>query len=354
MDQRNPSTATLRIIDANTNRACEGLRVVEDYLRFALDDGHLAGHCKRLRHELGSHVQKHLFSDARLSTRDTQQDVGTQIRTEDEYQRSTEFDVVAASIKRVQQSLRCLEEYGKAISVDLSTKFESLRYESYTLEKAIVVTKCSINQFQGQSLYVLMPGCGTESDFVKIVDAVIHGGAHIVQLRDKSLEDRVLLQRARLLRERTRNTNTLFIMNDRPDLAHLSDADGVHVGQEELTVKDARQIIGPSRLIGVSTHSIEQARCAVLDGANYIGVGPTFPSNTKQFNSFTGLELLRAVSAEIKLPAFAIGGINQTNLPQVLATGIQRFAVSSAVVDDADPEKAAQNLLLGVATVSTD
>ena len=108
-------------------------------------------------------------------------------------------------------------------------------------------------------------------------------------------------------------------MNDRPDLAVLAGADGVHVGQEELSVKDARRIVGPSALVGVSTHSIQQARAAVLDGANYIGVGPTFPSGTKTFAAFTGVELLQAVQAEIRLPAFAIGGVTAANLPQVLA-----------------------------------
>ena len=130
-------------------------------------------------------------------------------------------------------------------------------------------------------------------------------------------------------------------MNDRPDLAVLSGADGVHVGQDELTVKDARRILGPSGLIGVSTHSLEQARAAVLDGANYIGVGPTFPSGTKQFAEFTGIELLRAVQAEIRLPAFAIGGITEENLPQVLATGFRRVAVSGAIADADDPAAAA-------------
>ena len=104
-----------------------------------------------------------------------------------------------------------------------------------------------------------------------------------------------MLDRARLLaRTDGRNRETLFIVNDRPDLAALARADGVHVGQEELSVKDARSIVGPEMLVGVSTHSIEQARQAVLDGANYIGVGPTFPSGTKQFEQFPGVELLRA------------------------------------------------------------
>jgi thiamine-phosphate pyrophosphorylase len=167
----------------------------------------------------------------------------------------------------------------------------------------------------------------------------------VLQLRDKNLPDRQLLDRARTLRAITRGTSTLFIMNDRPDLAALSGADGVHVGQDELTVKDARRILGPDGLVGVSTHSVEQARSAVLDGADYIGVGPTFPSGTKKFAEFTGTALLRAVAPEIRLPAFAIGGIDAKNLSEVLATGFTRVAVSGAVTTANDPATAASELL---------
>ena len=96
-------------------------------------------------------------------------------------------------------------------------------------------------------------------------------------------------------------------------------------------------MVGPRALVGVSTHTIEQARQAVLDGADYIGVGPTFPSGTKSFDHFPGVELLRAVAAEIRLPAFAIGGINKLNISQVLAAGIARAAVSGAIIDAPDP-----------------
>jgi thiamine-phosphate pyrophosphorylase len=138
-------------------------------------------------------------------------------------------------------------------------------------------------------------------------------------------------------------------MNDRPDLAVLARADGVHVGQTELSVKDARSIVGPDMLVGVSTRSIEQARQAVLDGANYIGVGPTFPSNTKRFEQFPGVKLLSAVAAEIRLPAFAIGGIDRENVGEVLAAGFTRIAVSGAITAAADPVQAAKALLERVA-----
>jgi thiamine-phosphate pyrophosphorylase len=136
-----------------------------------------------------------------------------------------------------------------------------------------------------------------------------------------------------------------MIINDRPDIAVLSSADGVHVGQEELSVADVRAIVGPKRLIGVSTHSIEQARQAVLDGADYIGCGPTFPTSTKEFSRYPGLEFLVEVSAEISLPGFAIGGINRQRLSEVLETGVGRIAVSSALDQAEDPFDEAEQLL---------
>ncbi|HEX5443930.1 MAG TPA: thiamine phosphate synthase, partial [Pirellulales bacterium] len=192
----------------------------------------------------------------------------------------------------------------------------------------------------------IVDGQANLEDFEHLVQLLVQGGVDVIQLRDKRLLDAELLERARRLRELTRGSSTLFIMNDRADLARLAQADGVHIGQDELTVGEARSIVGAGALVGVSTHTIEQARQAVLDGANYLGVGPVFASRTKAFGNeaLVGVELLRAVHAEITLPAFAIGGIHRENLPQVLAAGFDRIAVSAAVTDAADPHQAAREL----------
>ena len=130
----------------------------------------------------------------------------------------------------------------------------------------------------------------------------------------------------------------------------LAEADGVHVGQDELPVRDARRIVGPDRLVGVSTHTIEQARQAVLEGADYLGVGPTFPSGTKSFESFAGLEFVRQVASEITLPWFAIGGIDANNLIEVQSAGASRIAVSGAILNATDPHRAASELLSALAS----
>jgi thiamine-phosphate pyrophosphorylase len=253
--------------------------------------------------------------------------------------------VLAANFARLQESLRSLEEYGKLIDPALAAEMKQLRYRTYTLQRAVENTRSSLERLAAARLYVLIDGRASLDKFRRLAESLIAAGVGVLQLRDKQLDDRRLVERARLLCELTRGTDTFFIVNDRPDLAALSGADGVHVGQEELSVKDARTIVGPEALIGVSTHSIEQARRAVLDGANYIGVGPTFPSDTKSFVQFPGLDLLRAVAAEIRLPAFAIGGITLENLPQVLDTGIDRVAVSGAIVNDANPAEKVKQFL---------
>lgn len=336
--------AALRIIDAAANRAGEGLRVIEDYLRFTLDDGHLTKVCKSIRHDLTAALD--VFSSIeRHAARETQADVGTTVSLPAETVRGDATAVVMANFKRAQQSLRSLEEFTKTLVPERAAALEQLRYRLYTLERAVDLTRSSLERLGEARLYVLVNGCASGSDLRHLVDSLVTAGVAIVQLRDNRLGDRELLARARLVAGATRGSRTLFIMNDRPDLALLSGADGVHVGQEELTVKDARRILGTSGLVGVSTHSIEQARAAVLDGASYIGVGPTFPSGTKDFAKFTGTELLQAVSGEIQLPAFAIGGITEENLPQVLAAGFSRVAVQQAIANADDPGAAARRFL---------
>jgi thiamine-phosphate pyrophosphorylase len=334
---------SLRVLDAAANRAREGLRVAEDFVRFVLDDRHLTEQCKQLRHDLTALLGQ-MPGEKFLAARETRSDVGTTLATPSEEHRSDAAEVLSANFARLQESLRSLEEFGKLIDPLWAAEIKQLRYRSYTLHRAVEITRNSIKRLANSRLYVLIDGRSSLDEFRQLAQALIAAGVHVIQLRDKKLDDRQLFQRARVLRELTRGTETLFIMNDRPDLAALCRAYGVHLGQEDLSIKDARAIVGVDAIIGVSTHTIHQARQAVLDGANYIGVGPTFTSGTKQFEKFPGLEFLRSVAAEIRLPAFAIGGITSDNVSQVLATGFTRVAVSGAIVSAADPAAVVRQL----------
>lgn len=338
-----------RALDAAGNRAREGLRVVEDYVRFVLDDRHLTERVKALRHDLSAALET-LSTRERFAARDTTGDVGTSVTVPSEGARANAASVAIASLKRTGEALRSLEEYGKVIDAAFAARVESLRYRLYTLEKAVSVTVGSLEKLASTRLYVLLDGRESLAAFQAAARQLVEAGVDIIQLRDKHLADRELLDRARALRMLTRDTKTLFIMNDRPDLATLAEADGVHVGQDELSVLDVRRIIGAKLLVGVSTHSLAQAEQAVLDGADYIGCGPTFPSTTKSFAEFPGLEFLRQVASTIRLPAFAIGGITLENLTAVRATGIERVAVSSAIANADDRSAAAASFKKRLAT----
>jgi thiamine-phosphate pyrophosphorylase len=340
-----PPLEVWRILDAAANRAGEGLRVIEEFVRFGLNDAHLSRLLKEFRHELTAALTA-VPEANRLAARDTPGDVGTVIGTPSEYERSSLLAVVKASFKRVQEALRTLEEYGKLIESNgvapaFAQRVEQLRYRLYTAEKAVLRTESAAGRLHGQHLYLLVTTKSCASGLEATVRGGLAAGVRIVQVREKQLPDRQLVELARRIRGWTSESGALLIVNDRPDIAVLVEADGVHVGQDELTVRDARQIVGPDRLVGVSTHTIEQARQAVLDGADYLGVGPTFPSGTKQFDQFAGLEFVRQVAAEIALPWFAIGGINAENLKSVLEAGASRVAVSGAICGAAEPEQAA-------------
>jgi len=327
---------TYRILDAAANRAREGLRVVEDYVRFTLDDRHLTSLLKNWRHRLAEVLSK-IDSHGLVSSRDTSRDVGTTVTTRREGLRASLVDVVTANFKRVEEASRTLEEYGKVLSSELARHLEALRYELYTIEKAVFLTQAARERLAGRHLYVLVSSELCPHGSGPVIAAALAGGAGLIQVREKKMSDRELVTYGRLVREWTARAGALFIMNDRPDLAVLTNADGVHVGQDELSVREARRIVGPSRLVGVSTHTIEQARQAVLDGADYFGVGPIFPSATKPFPQLAGLDFVRQVAAEITLPAYAIGGITLETVDQVLAAGARRVAVSGAICGAEDP-----------------
>ncbi len=337
----------LRILDACANRAREGLRVVEDYCRFVLDDAFLSGELKRLRHDLTTALAG-LPAAHLLEARETQRDVGAGISTEAEGKRDSLAAVALANWKRLQEALRSLEEYGKTHTAELGRAMEQLRYRSYTLERAAGLGAAARERLADVRLCVLLTAAHCANSPEWTVREAAAGGAAMIQLREKDSSDRELLERAREVRRWTREAGVLFIVNDRADVARAAEADGVHLGQDDLPVKEARRVMGPDAVIGVSTHSVEQLRRTVLDGASYVGVGPTFPSRTKQFRELAGLDFVRAASAETMLPAFVIGGVNLDTVAAAAAAGARRAAVSEAVCRAADPRAAAAELVRGL------
>jgi thiamine-phosphate pyrophosphorylase len=329
-----------RILDAGANRAREALRVIEDYCRFCLDDRLLSEQLKDLRHQLAEQFAS-LPGRTFLEARETLRDVGTEITATGERERPTLLAAVHANLKRLQEALRSLEEYAKIRNPGVGQVMEQLRYRSYTLERAILLGTSARARLADARLYVLLTGAQCAASLEWTIAEAAAGGATIFQLREKQLGDRELLERARKVRAWTQKAGALLIMNDRPDIARLVEADGVHVGQDDLPIKEVRRIVGPGALLGVSTHDVAQVRQAVLDGASYIGIGPTFTSGTKDFAEYPGLEFVHQATAVTSLPAFVIGGITLQNLDKVLAAGGCRVTVSQAIAQADEPQAVA-------------
>jgi len=345
---------TGRILDANANRAREGLRVMEDHCRFALDDAPTAERIKHLRHELSSLLRQAWPPGVLLAARNTQGDVGRDISTPQEEARTGTEAVVVAAARRVTEALRCLEEYAKCEHPNVARSFETMRYCAYEIEQALVVGGPRRRRLRTARLHVLITEALCRHDWLETANAVLAGGADVIQLREKALCDRVLLERARRLRELTASAGALLIVNDRPDIAALADADGVHVGQDDLPASAARRIVGPNRLVGLSTHSIEQFRAAIREDRDYVAVGPMFASSTKPQDFTPGPPLLAAALREMKneqagsdtqaaaraLAIVAIGGITPERLAAFESVGEFGIAVCGAIIGAADPRAA--------------
>jgi thiamine-phosphate pyrophosphorylase len=342
----------LRILDANANRAREGLRVIEDYARFVLDDAGLCGELKAIRHEFGDALTP-LLADAIL-WRDTPGDVGTSTKTQAELARDDASHVVTAAGKRLGEALRTIEEYLKTADPSAAGKIERIRYRFYDIEQRISRTLRPTQRFANVRLYVLITETACRIPWEQAAKQAIEGGADCLQLREKGLDGKELLARAKQFVSICRAAGVISIINDRPDIAILSGADGVHVGQEDLPAIEARRLLGAGKIVGVSTHNLSQAKQAVLDGADYIGVGPFFKSETKPRNFIAGPAFARDAAAQIHIPSVAIAGITEDNLDEVLTTGIQAVAVTAAVVGCTDVRAAAQRMKQKLLSSSRD
>ncbi len=333
----------LRLLDANLNRAREGLRVLEDISRFVLNDRPLTRELRQLRLQLvvGTPGEVGL-----LSARDVEGDVGA---GRPGGEREGLSSLVLANAKRAQEALRVLEEGAPLEGWDPSP-FQKARLALYDLEKrllGLLLRKDKTEKVSG--LYVVLDrGFLKErkgGDEVEAAQAAIKGGARVLQLRDRVGEKGDMLAVATKLRELCAREGVLFIINDHLDLALATGADGLHLGQRDLPLKEARRLLPIDSLLGLSCHSLEEAKGAEEAGADYMALGSIFPTTSKEKAVVIGVETLARVRKAVSLPIVAIGGINQENVAQVLQAGAQAVAVISAVLGPPDIEAAARGLV---------
>lgn len=345
-----------RLLDANLDRSREGLRVLEDWVRFGLDRPDLVARIKDLRQRLGR-LHKEIYKRARH----TASDPGAGLTHSAQVERQSVNQVVAANAGRVQEALRVLEEFGRLVDPCLAVEAATIRYLLYDLEVEILYACRSGDDrrrlLQNCLLYLIT---SPQPDLAQIVKAALEAGVRLVQYRSKpvlpkqgdedgesceAIDDQGRLEEARMLRQLCHRHGALLIINDRIDLALAVDADGVHLGQGDLPPAIARRLLGPDRLIGRSTHCIEQLHQAVTDGCDYVGVGPIHATPTKPGRQPVGLAYVADAAQHCPIPFFAIGGVNISSLPAVLAVGANRVAVVRAITQAADPAEAVSKLL---------
>ena len=190
-------------------------------------------------------------------------------------------------------------------------------------------------------LYLCTPD---RPDLASFVAACISGGVDIVQLRDKHLEAKPLLQRARLLAAVCADLGVPFVMNDRPDLALDVEADGVHVGQDDAPVELARRILGPEAIVGLSTHGLNDLARATAESVSYLSAGPVEATPTKPGRPGTGLDYVRAAVAQSPVPIFVTGGVTPEKIPELAEAGVRHFVVVRFLCESDHPEVSARAL----------
>ncbi|MHC4605761.1 MAG: thiamine phosphate synthase [Planctomycetota bacterium] len=322
-------TARLRILDANLNRAREGLRVLEDVARFAFDDTREVSFLKGLRHRLDRASRPVLMEF--LDARDSGRDVGRGRDVPTAKGRALD-EIVAANARRAQEALRSIEEAARGAVPRLAAEAHSVRYECYGIEKRLVPRAWRRALLEDVRLYVLADPSVAPLARAR---AAVAGGARMLQLRHKDATGRDLLRETwRLLR-----LGVPVIVNDRVDVA--AEAHGVHLGADDLPIREARRILGEKKLIGATSHSLAEARRAVRAGADYISVGPMFATPLKPRLKPKGFRYMKR-ARKLGVPAFCIGGITAENARRV-AGG--RVAVCAGVIAQKNPRAAARNLL---------
>jgi thiamine-phosphate pyrophosphorylase len=286
-----------QIIDANINRVSEGLRVIEDYVRFVANDDSTTQTLSKLRKKINMSEQN---KAAHLHIRDIQKDVRAK---EIPPQRKSLLDLLKANFKRVEEALRVLEEYtGNSL-------YNECRYDVYQLEKAVLLPLMKKEIKKG--IYLI-------SDQVDVLKKGIGWGVSLIQLRQKYADKETLLNKSYEASKLAKAAGIPFIVNDFLDIAQLVDADGLHTGQDDISIMEQRKLLGSHKIIGRTTHSLEQGVKAEKEGADYVSVGPIWDTPSKPNRPGIGFDYLKVASKELTIPFVAIGGVNMSNIGQVL------------------------------------
>ncbi len=328
--------------------------MLEDLARLRLDNTELTKSLKLLRHELTTAIGQLPVDRAQLlAWRDSAGDVGAQSSRAAPGKRESEGAVAAAASSRLGESLRVLEEAAKTLNGagSVAMIIESLRYRAYEASRGLELALMGGRGPQWTLCVLLSESLCKHHRWTEVARRAMEGGADCVQLREKGLSDRELLGRAKTLVEFARKNAVAVIVNDRPDIALLAGAEGVHIGQSDLSINEIRKIAGSSLRIGVSCSTLDEAREAVRQGADVCGLGPMFSSTTKSKPKLSGPELVSSYMADEitnRVPHLAISGITQANVSKLVDVGCKGIAVSATVCGAERPEDVCRGLVRAI------
>ena len=323
-----------QIIDANLDRAREGLRVIEDWSRFGLGKEEYVKRIKNFRQILG---KNHLTIYKK--SRNNIEDRSKGLTHLEQINRVTPEQIISSNSARVQEALRVIEEFCRFHNNSLSKIAAEIRYEIYTIEIELLnlsKRKNSEKIINENDLYVITD---QNENLLEKIENILIAGVKIIQYRFKNGSDKDHLEKAILIKNLCKRYNSLFIINDRIDIALASDADGIHLGQDDLDLDTARKLLGHSKIIGISANNEIDISEGLKKGCDYIGIGPVFKTSTKKNKKPLGIEMIKILTKDLTIPWFAIGGINIKNISLLKESGFKKVALVSQLMNSEDPKQ---------------
>ena len=323
-----------QIIDANLDRAREGLRVLEDWARFGIGENDCVTKIKNFRQILG---KNHL--EVYKQSRNYIEDLCKGLTHQEQNKRKNPEQIISSNAGRVQEALRVIEEFSRLHNHKLSKIASEIRYEIYTLEIDLLNLskfKKSKKMLKENNLYVITD---QKENLLEIIENILIAGVKIIQHRFKTGTDKEHLQEAIQIKNLCKKHNSLFIVNDRVDIALASNADGIHLGQDDLDLKTARKLLGYSKIIGISASNEIDIANALKEGCDYIGIGPIFETATKKDKKPIGIEKIKNLTKDLNIPWFAIGGIKTTNISYLKSNDFKKVALISQLMNSEDPKE---------------
>ncbi len=325
-----------QIIDANLDRAREGLRVLEDWARFGLGKENYVEKIKNFRQILG---KNHL--EVYKQSRNHIEDKCKGLIHQEQIKRKTSEQIISSNSGRVQEALRVIEEFSRLHNHELSKIASEIRYEIYTIEIELLgLSKCKKSEeiLKENDLYVITD---QKDNLLEIIEEILIAGVRIIQHRFKKGTDKDHLKEAIQIKNLCKRYNSLFIVNDRIDIALASNADGIHLGQDDLDLKTARKLLGYSKIIGVSANNEIDISNALKEGCDYIGIGPVYETTTKKKKKPIGIAKIKTLTKGLNIPWFAIGGIKSNKISYLKRNGFKKFALISQLMNSEDPKEEA-------------